>query len=119
MKGYEAPMSHSMEYETDILTWSERQALALRELGRRQPPLSNELDWEHVAEEIEDVGRSEFIAVQSLLRQILIHLIKALSAARSESMLHWRKEVIALHRGMLDRITPSMPLRFDLPKLWN
>lgn len=112
-------MAHSTDYDVDILEWSERQASALRELGRRRPELSNELDWEHVAEEIEDVGRSEFNTVQSLLRQILVHLIKALSAPHSEATLHWQGEVLGFHADMLDRLSPSMGSRIDLEKLWR
>ena len=39
-------------YDEDIVTWSEQQA----ELLRRRS--ANALDWDHLAEEIEDVGRS-------------------------------------------------------------
>ena len=66
---------NSATYDADILEWSEEQASALRSLARSRPDLSNELDWENVAEEIECVGRSEFAAVRSYIRQIIIHLI--------------------------------------------
>ena len=36
-----------------------------------------ELDWPNIAEEIEDVGRSEFHAVESLLVQAFCHRLKA------------------------------------------
>lgn len=106
-------------YDEDILEWSEQQADALRHLARARPDLSNELDWDNVAEEIECVGRSEFVAVKSLLRQILIHIVKALSAPAAASMLHWRKEVAAFHDDLLDRLSPSMPSRIDADKLWQ
>jgi hypothetical protein len=46
-------------YEGDILLWSERQAALL--LRRAAGELVNDadIDWPHVSEEIEDVGRSE------------------------------------------------------------
>jgi len=112
-------MSRSTAYDADILEWSEQQAAALRDVSRTARGRWNELDWEHVAEEIEDVGRSELMAVQSLIRQILVHLIKAVSAPDATSMLHWRREVVAFHNDLLDRITPSMPARIDLGKLWQ
>jgi hypothetical protein len=112
-------MNRSTNYDTDILEWSEQQASALRGLARTRHDLSNELDWENVAEEIECVGRSEFVAVQSFVRLILIHLIKALSVPDAASMLHWRSEVIAFHGDLLDRISPSMRARIDLSKLWG
>jgi hypothetical protein len=115
----DASMNRSTDYDADILEWSEQQASALRGLARTRHDLSNELDWEHVAEEIEDVGRSEFFAVQSFVRQILIHVFKAVSAPDTVSMLHWRKEVVAFRQDLLDHITPSMQSRIDLSKLWQ
>jgi Domain of unknown function DUF29 len=112
-------MSQAADYDTDILEWSEQQASALRDLARTRHDLSNVIDWEHVAEEIEDVGRSQFVAVQSLIRQIFIHLIKAVSLPDAISMLHWRKEVGAFHGDLLDRITPSMRSRLDVDKIWQ
>jgi len=42
-------------HDTDILTWSERQAALLRRLATGER-VNNQVDWEHVAEEIESVG---------------------------------------------------------------
>jgi len=106
-------------YDTDILEWSEQQAAALRDLSRTPQGRSNELDLEHVAEEIEDVGRSELMAVQSFVRQILVHVVKAVSAPDATSVLHWRKEVVGFHNDLLDRMTPSMPARINVSKLWQ
>jgi Domain of unknown function DUF29 len=109
----------SATYDTDILEWSEEQASALRSLARARPDLSNELDWENVAEEIECVGRSEFAAVRSYVRRILIHLIKAVSVPQAELILHWHKEVRGLHSELIDRVTPSMIARLDIASLWR
>src|SRR5215471_15258146 len=49
-------------YEEDFYAWTQQQA----ELLRRLPTISNELDIEHIAEEIEDLGRSDLRAAQSL-----------------------------------------------------
>ena len=92
---------------------------ALRNLGRSRPDLSNELDWDNIAEEIECVGRSEFAAVRSYVRQILIHLIKAVSAPDSDSMRHWRTEAATFQDDLLDRISPSMLSRIDIDAIWT
>jgi hypothetical protein len=105
-------------YDTDILAWSERQAGVIRSLRARRD-LPNELDLEHVAEEIEDVGRSELNAAQSFIRQIFIHIIKAASAPDSDSTAHWQSETLAFHHDLLDRISPSMITRIDADKLWQ
>jgi len=112
-------MNRPALYDDDILEWSEEQAAALRHVARTQPGISNGIDWGNVAEEIETVGRSEFAAVQSFVRLILVHIIKAVSVLETSSVLHWRKEVVAFHRDLLDRVTPSMQTRLDIDKLWQ
>ena len=106
-------------YDDDILEWSEQQASALRDLQRRRQDLSNELDWEHIAEEIEDVGRSELASVQSWVRQILLHLVKAASVSDPHLTMSWRKGAVAFHSDLLDRVTPSMLPRIDMEKVWQ
>ena len=57
-------------YDRDILSWSEHQADLLRRIARGERV--NDVDWEHVVEEIEDVGLSELHAVESHLDLILV-----------------------------------------------
>jgi len=58
-------------YETDFVEWVARMADLLRR-GRL-----SELDLANVAEEIEDLGKSERSAVRSQLRRMLVHLLKS------------------------------------------
>ena len=46
-------------YEDDILLWSERQAELLRRRAAGELVNDAELDWPNIAEEIEDVGKSQ------------------------------------------------------------
>jgi len=57
-------------YEIDRLCWSEEQAQRLR-AGRL-----GELEIVRLLEELGDIGREQKVALQSVLRQILIHLRK-------------------------------------------
>ncbi len=98
-------------YEYDILEWSEQQADALRRIGRARGDMLNEIDWENVAEEIECVGRC--------IHQILTHVAKAVSVPDAPPLLHWRSEVVAFHRDLLNRITASMRARIDMSRLWR
>ena len=112
-------MVHSTLYDDDILAWSEQQAEALRALARSRRDLPNELDFENIAEEIGDVGRSELHAVESSLRQILVRLIKLALQLQSDSVRHWRGEVVNWQDDIGSRFTPSMRQRLDLDKLWR
>ena len=57
-------------YERDYYTWALEQARALKE--RR----IETLDWENLAEEVEDLGRSEKRELRSRLEVLLAHLLK-------------------------------------------
>ena len=57
-------------YEADIVAWASEQARLLRS-GR-----FDLLDTEHIAEEIEDVGKSEQRELASRMAVLLCHLIK-------------------------------------------
>ncbi len=67
-----APASETREdlYERDYYTWTLEQARALRE--RR----AEALDWDGLAEEVEDLGRSEVRELESRLEVLLVHLLK-------------------------------------------
>ena len=104
-------------YDDDIVTWAEQQASTLRELARR-PDLSNILDWENVAEEIESVGRSQIGAVESLLAQTLAYLLKRLSAPDTLSVEYWRKEAGTFQVAAFTRYERSMRQRLDWDKIW-
>jgi len=62
--------SPSQLYDHDYYAWIRDQVRALRE--RR----IEEVDWENVAEEIEDLGKSDRRGVSSQLRRMLLHMVK-------------------------------------------
>jgi hypothetical protein len=53
------------DYDTDILTWSERQAALLRHRAAGELINNADLDWPNIAEEIEALGRSERSSLDS------------------------------------------------------
>jgi hypothetical protein len=114
----EATAMDNSTYDKDILMWSEQQASILRGLRLRRD-LPDELDLEHVAEEIECVGRSELHMARSLIRQILIRVIKAVSTSGVHPVMRCHSEAVGLHDDLLDRVTPSMANRIDISELWR
>lgn len=60
-------------YDEDFYAWTRAQAEELRRLAATRPNLP--LDLELVAEEIEDLGKSERDAVFSLTQRIIEHLL--------------------------------------------
>jgi hypothetical protein len=111
-------MDERIAYDDDFYAWSQRQAAVLRELATR-PDLPNELDIEHVAEEIEDVGTAELNSVRSFLRNLLAHLIKAASSSKPEPVNHWLDEAANFHIEFFTRYSKSMRQRIDLQETWD
>ena len=67
-------------YDQDFVAWSKQQAEALRTAARIG---SNQgLDWENLAEEIEDLGISQRRELKSQIRRVIEPLIKAGKFAR-------------------------------------
>ncbi len=81
------------KYDQDFVLWLDHQAELLRQ-GR-----VHELDVENLAEEVEDIGRSQRRAVEGELSVILIHLLKYQfqPSRRSRSWL----DTLLEHRGRL------------------
>lgn len=111
-------MDHPSLYDDDIVTWSEEQAAALRALAAR-PELSNALDWEMIAEEIESVGRSQTKGVLSALTLMLVHILKYASAPTAQSTRSWRIEVRTFQTTARQSYRRSMRQRIDWDELWQ
>lgn len=91
-----------IRYEQDFYAWTQRQAQLVRQ-GHFA-----ELDREHLAEEIESMGKAVQRAVGSYLRQTLIHLALLQFSPAVEPRRHWRGE-IANFRAELDALLADSP----------
>jgi hypothetical protein len=105
-------------YEADILEWSEHQAALLRRVAAGERPNDRDLDWTNIAEEIESVGREQRHAVESLLVQALVHMLKAEAWPLSREAPGWLAEAIRFRGDAARRFTPSMRQRISLDKLY-
>jgi hypothetical protein len=104
-------------YDRDILIWAEHQASLLRRLAHGEP-VREAVDWPHLIEEVEDLGRAELHACESLLRQAMLHLLK-LHLDEDQPALHWRAETIGFLADAAARFTPAMAQRIDLDRLFT
>ena len=100
-------------YDEDILQWSERQAELLRRMAQGDR-VNDQVDWENVAEEIVDVGRSELRAVASHLVQALLRDLKAEAWPLSREVPHWRAEARGHRDDARAAFTRSMAQREEL-----
>jgi Domain of unknown function DUF29 len=101
------------DYDTDILLWSEHQAELLRRMGKGER-VNDQVDWENVAEEIEDMGNNVVRGVASHLVQALLHDLKAEAWPLSREVPHWRAEARMQRDEARENYAPSMARRDEL-----
>jgi hypothetical protein len=100
-------------YERDVVAWANEQAQLLRS-GQLTA-----LDIEHIADEIEDVGKSEQREMASRMAVLLAHLLKwkhqpSLRCASWESAIHAQRN--SIDRRI--RKTPSLKISLSDPDWW-
>jgi hypothetical protein len=101
-------MPDGPRYEDDFYAWTKYQAEILRSLQTSD----NRFDREHVAEEIEDLGKSERDAARSQIRRIIEHLLKLQYSPAQEPRFDWMDSIIDARQILADKLTPT--LRRDL-----
>ncbi len=100
-------------YETDFFEWTKIQASALQEHNIEA------LDWEHLKEEIEDLGNEKLNAVNSFLKRLIEHRLKLDYSQEIYPRNHWLKEVDNFQDEIEDRLTQTLLNKLDLPKQYE
>lgn len=94
-------------YDQDVIAWAQEQARLLRS-GQ-----FSALDIEHIADEIEDVGKSEQRELESRMVVLVAHLLKwAYQPERRGAS--WQSTIIAQRKGIAVRLRKTPSLRPDL-----
>lgn len=90
-------------YDQDVIAWAQEQAKLLR-AGRFEA-----LDIEHIAEEIEDVGKSEQRELESRMAVLIAHLLKWQYQPQRRSS-SWERTIKVQRKDVMLRIkrTPSL-----------
>lgn len=99
----------SSGYDQDVMAWAAEQARLLR-AGR-----FDQLDIEHIADEIEDVGKSEKRELASRMAVLLAHLLKWQRQPGRQST-SWERTIREQRKQVLRKLkeTPSLrPLLGD------
>ncbi|MGD9616567.1 MAG: DUF29 domain-containing protein [Alphaproteobacteria bacterium] len=95
-------------YDEDFIAWTRQQAAALRAAARRST--NRTLDWEHLAEEVENLGKPVRHVPSSQLRRILHHLLKLEHSPAVDPRRGWKRSVrqARLEIAKLLRENPSL-----------
>ena len=97
-------MPDGPRYEDDFYAWTQHQAEVLRTM----PVSDNRFDREHVAEEIEDLGKSERDAVRSQIRRIIEHLLKLTYSPAEQPRFDWKHSISEARAELEDKLSPTL-----------
>jgi hypothetical protein len=95
-------------YDTDFVTWSQRQADLLRRRAAGELVNESDIDWPNVAEEIEALGKNEERALASKLAIIMEHMLKLEASPATDPRAGWRA-TIRRERTDIHRLLKSAP----------
>ena len=98
--------AHASLYDEDFARWSHEQAEALRAAAATGTNLP--LDWEHLAEEIDSLGRSLRRELTSRLATVIEHLLKLELSEAVELRTGWM-ETIQRERLEIDGLIEENP----------
>ncbi|NES23887.1 MAG: DUF29 domain-containing protein [Symploca sp. SIO3E6] len=104
-------------YKTDEYLWLEETISLLKAHSLE------ELDLEHLIEELESLGKRDLNKVRSLLRQIMVHLLllEYWQEEQERNYRHWKGEVTAFRADLRDALTTSLEnkLKEDLESIYR
>jgi hypothetical protein len=102
------------KYDDDVINWANEQAAFLR-AGNFAA-----LDIEHIADEVEDVGKSEQRELATRMALLLAHLLKWMAQPERRGS-SWETTVKVQRRGVTLRIKRTPSLKRDLkdPEWWE
>lgn len=94
-------------YEKDFNLWAEQMAIAIRERN------VNEMDWDNLLEEIEDMSASQKRALRSYYYRLVEHILKLRDwhAEKERNETKWRVEVANFRRSINDILEDSPSLK--------
>lgn len=103
-------------YDGDFFIWTQQQAAALR---LTRDVIGDSVDVEHVAEELEDMGKRDVREVSSFLERLIEHLLKLDAAPLSRDGAHWWSEANHFQNSARATFTPGMRQLIDVEQVWS
>jgi hypothetical protein len=97
-------MPDGPRYDDDFYAWTQYQAEVLRTMRRTD----NRLDRENLAEEVEDLGKSQRSAVRSQARRIIEHLLKLACSSSEQPRYSWMRSIAEARAALKDEMSPSL-----------
>ncbi len=104
-----------VKYEQDYYQWTQAMVKALRERDYVS------LDWDNLIDEIDDMGKSQKRAIESLLMRLTEHLLKLKywEVEKTRNTKHWRSEVVNFRILLDKRLKDSPSLKANLEEIYE
>src|SRR3546814_2716216 len=99
-------MTDAELYDTDFYAWTKAQADRLRRLEATRANL--DLDLPRLAEEVEDLGKSERNTLRSHLRRIIEHCLKLEWSPATDPRGSWRRSISQARLDIEGRMTATL-----------
>lgn len=93
-------------YDTDFYAWAREQAEKLRRLAAERSNV--DLDLEHLAEEVDDLGNEQRFRVESLLENVIEHLLKLEFSPAADPRRVWRRDALKSRTELERRLTTTL-----------
>jgi hypothetical protein len=100
-----------IDYDQDFALWVEQTISQIKTKNYQQ------IDWEHVIEEIESLGKSQRSAVRSYLVRLLEHLLKRCYVAIPDCYRGWEIEIRNFRQSILFELEDSPSLKNFIPEI--
>lgn len=102
-------------YRKDFVRWTEEQAEALRLAAKTRTSLP--LDWENLAEEVQDLGGSYRRELGNRIATIIEHLLKLENSPASDPRRGWIETVLRERTRVEGLVEENPSLGRELPKI--
>lgn len=99
-------------YDRDFYVWTQEQAAALR-AAAKAGGRSNAVEWERVAEEVEDLGKRDLREASSYVILIIEHLFKLAWAQHEDPKAGWRAEIVRFQGTLELVLTASLRAKIE------
>jgi Domain of unknown function DUF29 len=109
-------------YEEDFYAWTKDQAKALARLKASRP--NEAVDWDHLVEEVRDLGKSERDTVRMQLARIIEHALKLQHSPAAEPRANWEDMIddaravigFKITRTLRRDVTATLPRIYGLAR---
>lgn len=104
-----------MGYEEDYYLWIQN---LIKQIQKRE---FEEMDWDNLMEEMEDMGKSQKRAIESLLLRLTEHILKLKywEEEKERNSKHWQAEIVNFRALLKKRFKDSPSLKAVLPEMFE